>query len=308
MQLDAASLVTDFAGLASLKARARQDRKDATDEVARQFEALFVQMMMKGMRQASFGGGLLDSQQSLFYRDLYDQQLSTHLAGAGGIGLADTIRRQLGGEAAPVLAGRGAAGYRAAPTAAARGAVPQVVAADPVTEALDQPPLQGEPVAFLRALWPAAELAAAELGLDPEALLAQAALETGWGRHVMQRGDGASSHNLFGIKADGRWDGDRVRKTTLEYKDGVALKTRADFRAYDSYDAAFADYVRFVKDNPRYRDAVAATADPKAYFRELQQAGYATDPAYANKIAAILDSPALRQARDLVKTDQALPL
>ncbi len=148
----------------------------------------------------------------------------------------------------------------------------------------------------MRVLAPAARKAARRLGLPPEALLAQAALETGWGAHVMRRPDGASSHNLFGIKADGRWSGERVSVTTLEYKDGVALKTRADFRAYDDWADSFEDYVRFVRDNPRYRRALQATDDAGRYFEELQRAGYATDPAYARKIRRILESGPLRTA------------
>jgi flagellar protein FlgJ len=157
--------------------------------------------------------------------------------------------------------------------------------------------LGGNPEQFIEALWPVASEAAARLNLQPDALLAQAALETGWGKHVMKRGYG-SSHNLFGIKADQRWDGDKVQVSTLEYKDGVALKTRAAFRSYGSFADSFNDYVEFVSSNPRYAGALAASGDAKAYFRELQQAGYATDPAYAEKIARILDSEPMRAARN----------
>jgi flagellar protein FlgJ len=135
------------------------------------------------------------------------------------------------------------------------------------------------------------------MGLSPEALLAQAALETGWGRHVMSRNGGGSSHNLFGIKADSSWDGDRVRQTTLEFKDGVALKTKAAFRAYDSYGQSLSDYVRFIQSNPRYSRALEAVGDERRYFRELQRAGYATDPNYAEKIEQILDSDAMQRFR-----------
>ncbi len=148
--------------------------------------------------------------------------------------------------------------------------------------------LDGSPEGFVAALRPAAEKAAARLGLPAEALLAQAALETGWGGHVMQRPDGSSSHNLFGIKADSRWNGGRVQVSTLEYRDGVAMRTKADFRAYDSYEESFNDYVRFVQQNPRYAEALRATEDVGRYFDRLQQAGYATDPAYAEKIGEIL--------------------
>jgi flagellar protein FlgJ len=143
---------------------------------------------------------------------------------------------------------------------------------------------------------PAAEKAAAQLKLAPEALLAQAALETGWGKHVMRHADGSSSHNLFGIKAGGRWDGDKVRVATLEYRDGVAMRTREDFRAYDSWEESFQDYVRFVSGNPRYAEALQASSDAGTYFERLQAAGYATDPAYAEKINRILDEGPLSVA------------
>ena len=126
--------------------------------------------------------------------------------------------------------------------------------------------LDGSPESFLDQLWPVAEEAAAKLDLAPEALLAQAALETGWGRHVMQQRQGDSSHNLFGIKADSRWQGDKVHVSTLEYRDGVALNTRANFRAYGSFEESFSDYVDFVQRNPRYRDALSKTADPRPIF------------------------------------------
>lgn len=303
--LDMAQVYTDFSGLSALKNKAREDREGSLNEVARQFESLFVQMMLKSMRAASLGGGLLDSKQSEFYRDMYDQQLSVDMAGAGGVGLADVIARQLGNAAdTAVSGGRGLDDYRAAPlprVAPFTRAAPASVDDDPIAAAAADAvggPIPAAPTEFIEALWPHAQAAAAELNLPPEALLAQAALETGWGRHVMPRSDGASSHNLFGIKADQRWDGERVRTNTREYRAGVALNTRADFRAYDSYAESFRDYVGFVKNNPRYAEALQVADDPQAYFAELQKAGYATDPAYAEKIVRILDGADMRAVRN----------
>jgi len=291
MGIELAQVYTDFNGLEALKAKAREDRDEAVDEVSRQFESLFMQMMLKSMRKAGFGGGLLDSQQSGFYRDMYDQQLSMDLSRNQGMGLADVISRQLGGSQAASTEGKDVAAYREQP-------VPRAIAAEPsqpitATAAAKQAgaisDMDGTPSGFIRALWPAAEKAASELGLPPQALIAQAALETGWGKHVMSRPDGSSSHNLFGIKADRRWDGDKVGVSTLEYRDGVAMRTRADFRAYNSWEDSFQDYVSFVKGNPRYRDAIRSTDDVPRYFEQLQKAGYATDPSYAHKITRILD-------------------
>lgn len=293
MGIELAQVYTDFQGLDALRSRAREDKEAALDEVSRQFESLFLQMMLKSMRDASFGGGLFDSQQSEFYRDMYDQQMSVELSKQQGIGLADVLKRQLGGERMTAQTGLQIEDYQGQPVLRVNptGETRPSAIAEPLLEDLGETPED-----FIEALWPVASEAAAKLDLAPEALIAQAALETGWGKHVMKNGH-ASSHNLFGIKADSRWSGDRVQVGTLEYKDGVALKTRAAFRSYDSFADSFEDYVKFVGDNPRYASALAASADPKAYFRELQQAGYATDPAYAHKINRILDGEAMRAVR-----------
>ena len=294
MGIELAQVYTDFQGLDALRSKAREDKEAALDEVSRQFESLFLQMMLKSMRQASFGGGLLDSQQSEFYRDMYDQQMAVELSKQQGIGLADVLKRQLGGEAMTAQTGLQIEDYQGQPVLSINP-VGESAAAE--TEKAPAQQLGKTPEEFIDSLWPVASEAAARLNLAPEALIAQAALETGWGKHVMKDGYG-SSHNLFGIKADPRWDGGKVQVSTLEYKDGVALKTRAAFRSYDSFADSFDDYVKFVGDNPRYTNALAASGDAKAYFRELQQAGYATDPAYAQKIERILDSEPMRAVRD----------
>ncbi len=291
MSIELAQVYTDFNGLEALKAKAREDRDEAVDEVSRQFESLFMQMMLKSMRKAGFGGGMLDSQQSEFYRDMYDQQLAVDLSRDKGIGLAEVISRQLGGAQGNTAEAKDIAAYRRQAVPRARSA--ELAQAPAPTAAVKRTgvtaDLDGSPSGFMQALWPAAEKAASQLGLPPQALIAQAALETGWGRHVIARPDGSSSHNLFGIKADRRWDGDKVGVSTLEYRDGVAMRTRADFRAYDSWEESFQDYVSFVQNNPRYRDAIRASDDVPRYFEQLQKAGYATDPAYAQKITRILD-------------------
>jgi flagellar protein FlgJ len=303
MDIDMAQVYTDFSGLAALKARAREDQDAALDQVSRQFESLFLQMMLKSMRDASVGGGLMDSKQSEFYRDMYDKQLAVDMAQNHGIGLADVIKRQLGGSGSPAHSGLSPEDYVGMPIQArpVRDVVARTQSTAGASGGSASVDLDGSPESFLGQLWPVAEQAAAKLNLAPEALLAQAALETGWGRHVMQHRQGDSSHNLFGIKADSRWQGDKVQVSTLEYRDGVALKTRANFRAYDSFEQSFSDYVDFVQQNPRYRVALSKTADSDAYFSALQDAGYATDPAYADKIKRILDSEPMQRARQSVR-------
>jgi flagellar protein FlgJ len=297
-QLQQADVYTDFQGLAALRREAGQQSPEALEKVAQQFEALFTQMMLKSMRDAGgMEGGLFDNNQTRLYQDMYDKQLSLQLSeGGNGMGLAKVLVRQLrsalpqpapdGDSAAP----RG--GYevpeRGMQTFALQ--VPPLSAADR-GEALAAPsPAFASPREFVAGLWPHAEKAAGKLGVDPRALLAQAALETGWGKAVIRRPDGSSSHNLFNIKADHRWGGEQVGKVTLEFRDGVAQKEQASFRAYGSYAQSFDDYCDFLKRHPRYREALEAGADSHLFAERLQEAGYATDPAYASKIKRIVNS------------------
>ncbi len=334
-------------------------RPDAAriDQAAREFEGVFAQMLIKSMRDASFGDALFPGENQL-YRDLYDQRLAKSLTDGPGLGLAKVIARQLGGgEAdAPALDTRldaaagppvpGTAGLSAPPgaldaqtldliagragrdAAAAPGevsamdafvdrlmararpaldavgdtakAVGAVVA--PVPAALDRAARAAadsfaprSPERFVASIWSHAQAAARELGVDARALVAQAALETGWGRRTIQRADGGSAHNLFGIKATG-WSGERATVTTHEYSNGVRHSERADFRAYASPAESFADYVRLLKSNPRYRQALEAGGDVRRFAGALQRAGYATDPRYADKLSAIAHGPTLDRA------------
>jgi flagellar protein FlgJ len=303
MSSSASPIYNDFSGLAALKREAREDQAGASDKVARQFESLFVQMMVKQMRQASFGGGIFDSDRTRFYQDMYDQQLSLHLAEQGGMGLSGVLRRQLGGEEASAkIALGGLEPYWRNPVHSAlrtfSASVEKAAETPPAAECSETSTQAAidSPEAFVEQLWQSAENAAAEIGLPPEALLAQAALETGWGNHVMPRADGRSSHNLFGIKADAQWQGGRVKRETLEYSSGMAVRKREPFRTYDSFEQSFRDYVAFVKRSPRYAEALAKAEDPDAYFRALQDAGYATDPAYADKILHVMQGSEMQSA------------
>lgn len=151
------------------------------------------------------------------------------------------------------------------------------------------------PEGFVASIWGHAQQAARELGVDAKALVAQAALETGWGRKLVQRNGGGSSHNLFGIKATG-WSGERATSGTHEYVDGVRRNETASFRAYTSVGDSFADYVKLLKNSPRYQNALQAGANVRGFAQGLQKAGYATDPGYAAKIAAIAGGPTIERA------------
>ena len=201
-------------------------KQGALKEVAQHFEALFVQMMTKAMRDATQDGGLFNSDEMKFHQGMFDQQISLHLSQSGGVGLAQVIERQLAGpqnaanskELQPLAESWNRA--RAALGAAAN----EPVSRSPVEAFEPQNPRQ-----FVKALWPHAQRAGEQLGVDAEVLVAQAALESGWGKYTIRDIDGRNSLNLFGIKADAQWQGERATKVTLEYRDGIASKERASF-------------------------------------------------------------------------------
>jgi flagellar protein FlgJ len=307
----APSLYHDFTGLAELKRQAREDQGASAEKAARQFESVFIQMMVKQMRQSGFGGGLFDSQQVRFVRDMYDQQLAVHLSEQQGIGMLSMLRGQLGVETETTNNQPSSLeSYWRNPTTLARGNYSNTAQANKIeTEPAEQAAQNiDSPEDFVVSLWSAAEEAANELGLPAEALLAQAALETGWGGHVMRSAQGGSSHNLFGIKADQRWNGDQVRKETLEYQQDVAVRKRENFRSYNSYQESFQDYVAFLKQNPRYAEALRNTQDSETYFRALQDAGYATDPDYAEKILRVMRGDEMQAALDQFKSTLRRPI
>ena len=294
-----ADVYTDFKGLASLRARASKGNDEATlREVAGQFEALFIQMMLKSMRDASLGEGLMDNEHTRTYQSMFDKQIAIDLSKRQGLGLADMMVRQLG--RAGVTQGGAEDGVQAPSGTLSLPVVRSPVAAEGAGEAQLRPESTAadwkpeSPEAFVRELWPHAQKAARRLGTRPELLLAQAALETGWGQHMIRGSDGRNSLNLFGIKADAAWKGDRVASDTVEFRDGLMRRERAWFRSYDSLGESFADYAAFLESNPRYREALKAGGDAPAFARALAEAGYATDPDYAGKIESIMNSSRLK--------------
>jgi peptidoglycan hydrolase FlgJ len=335
---------TELSGFHRLREQARSDGgKGALPAVAKQFEAIFTQMMLKSMRDAnaSMGSDIAGSEQVNSYRDMFDQQLSLSLAnGHNGLGIAKMLVRQLGGkpdtsnttdvsQSLPLpTAGVLNANVRALLQLGASGessdgagdeppgsfgitAMPSTADAGSAwrdtLDRLAQGALNvagtaakllpgGDPVNFVRALAPHAAVAAKQLGVSVRALLAQAALETGWGKHLPSHGDGSSSNNLFGIKAGGSWDGDKVSVPTLEYENGVAVRKRDQFRAYDSPSESFSDYARLLADSPRYAQALGQGENIAGFARALVHGGYATDPSYVAKITAIANSAQMREA------------
>lgn len=310
MQIDAAFNYNDLNGLESLKKGARDDNPEALKVVAQQFESMFISLIMKSMREATdvFASELESSYQTKFYRDMHDQQLSLSLSQDGGFGLAEVLHDQLTGQ------------FSQDPTRSLEQLRSQPVPSQSLTQfgldelktfledsekettqtAEEMAPFEASsqgvalkfdsPVSFIKQLLPLAEKVASRIGLDPKIMLAQAALETGWGQKMISRADGETANNFFGIKSDARWDGESAQTLTHEYIDGTAIKIQDRFRAYESAEASFNDYIDFVSGSKRYQAAIDNAHDPAAYLKALQNGGYATDPNYADKITRIASS------------------
>jgi flagellar protein FlgJ len=227
--------------------------------------------------------------------------LATNLSTNGSIGLAEVIVQQLdpqGSNITPASTLRSdgnLSGINAFSRAIVSQAQNTTIGVNAPPSAPDKRPGFESPEEFVRNLLPIAEQTAEKIGLDPRAMVAQAAVETGWGQYLIHNGDGQNSHNLFGVKASRGWDGDKNYIDTLEFKNGEAHRTKAPFRAYESFADSMNDYIDFLQSSPRYQQALKQTDDPKQYFDELQRSGYATDPAYADKVMSVYNSDRLQK-------------
>lgn len=314
--------VFDVNNLAALKRQVKDGDPKSMKAAAQQFEALFLQMVLKSMRDATPREDLFNSEQTRMYESLLDQQLVQVLgAKGGGTGLAAMIEKQLLKQnlepqafdgplplSPPTRSIRFPVGGMIplprepmqAPQAPQQGLTPGLRGASPISSATD--PAQGGDVAaspaavreFANRLWPAATEAARSTGVPAHFMVAQAALETGWGKSELRRADGSPSFNVFGVKAGRAWQGPVVEATTTEYVDGVAQRQVERFRAYASYAEAFRDYSNLLSANPRYA-SVLGTQDAASFARGLQRAGFATDPMYAAKLERIIGGTTLRQ-------------
>jgi len=297
----------DQNSLNSVKAMGRKNDPEALREISKKFESMFVQQMLKSMRDANavFGeDNMFSSKETEFHQEMLDQQMVLNLTSGEGIGLAKTMfqqMQQLYGN--PVEAGAKSdaiksleRNFRLAPrikpleSALNETSLPEGSERVGMKTAATQ--TQEEFVAKMK---PHAEKAAAELNVSTDVLLAQAALETGWGKHLIHDAKGNNTFNIFNIKAT-NWQGKSVAVNTLENRQGITQQERASFRQYDDYAQSFADYVALIKNNTRYKNALAAGEDSSAYAEALQKAGYATDPLYAEKIKSILNNESIRTA------------
>lgn len=387
----AASLAIESQGLDQLKLQAKRDPDKALAATAKQFEAMFLGMIMKSMREATPKDGLLDSEQTKTYTAMLDQQFAQQMA-SRGTGLAAALTRQLSQGKAPDAApvgdmsstlqmstiamaklnlealsvapsqpaapnfdvqplsldeeawglpsGKGATmplaraplmpasstaalSYSAVSSSALSSAAPSMRTLSTRAPATTMPPVNIAAAAsatpsagaaplsqtgdFVNRIWSHAVDAARSIGVRPQFMVGQAALESGWGKHEIRNADGSGTHNLFGVKAGRGWNGPSVEKVTTEYVNGVAHKTSAKFRVYASYGEAFKDYAKLIGGNPRYAGVMAQAQDAQGFARGLQQAGYATDPSYADKLVRVINSATMRQSLAYAPPAQPLP-
>ena len=281
-----ANLAISAQSLDSLRAKAKQSPDQALKAAAQQFEAVFMNMMMKSMRDATPQDGLFDSEQTRMYTSMLDQQMAQNMAGKG-IGLADIMIRQLGSAANAATANEKITNQGAVNDQSSVDQAPYTPASYVPTPA--PAPHAQIPQDFVQHFAGVAAQVSNETGVPVHLMLGQAALESGWGKREIRTADGNTSHNLFGIKATGDWKGDVAEVVTTEYRDGVAKKQVAKFRAYDSYAEAFSDYARLLRDNPRYAPVMEQRQNLADAAQALQRAGYATDPNYADKLAGVMN-------------------
>ncbi|HEX4328762.1 MAG TPA: flagellar assembly peptidoglycan hydrolase FlgJ [Burkholderiales bacterium] len=286
---DAASsaFALDPKALAALKSKAGSatgaDQKQALKQAANQFEAMFMNMLLKSMRDSLPKDGMMDSDGTKTYTSMLDQQLSQKLAGKG-MGLADMIVKQLDKKFVDPAA------LKDGQSGATGGTSTLQMLKSATSAAASSPaaPLSGAPKDFVQARWADAQAAEQASGVPAQFILGQAALESGWGKRDIKFADGSTSHNLFGIKAGSSWKGATVDATTTEYVGGVARKSVEKFRAYSSYAESFSDYANLLKSNPRYAATLQSGTDAAKFATSLQQAGYATDPNYAKKLTGVI--------------------
>jgi len=264
-----AKLALDTQSLEQLRAQAKHSPDQALKAAAQQFESVFLNMMLKSMREATPQEGMFDSEQTRMFTGMLDQQLAQSMS-SRGVGLADIMVKQLRGQLTEAVN----SGQR--------------IGAQPSISALPSAYSENAQQGFVDRMLPFAMQASQASGVPPQLMLGQAALESGWGKREIRMADGSNSFNLFGIKASGGWDGKVAEVMTTEYKNGIAHKQIEKFRAYASYTEAFQDYAGLIGNNPRYANVLRQGGDVAGMAQAMQNAGYATDPDYADKLARVM--------------------
>ncbi len=268
---DIGNLALDSQGLDKLRLQAKQSPEKALQGAAQQFEQVFLNMMLKSMREATPQDTMFDNDQTKMFTGMLDQQLSQSMSTGHGVGLADIMVRQLRHSS------MNPDSIKTESTPGSKSSIPSAY-----NENFQQD--------FVKKLMPHAEQASVETGIPAHLMVGQAALESGWGRREIKMPDGTNSHNLFGIKAGTGWNGKIAEVTTTEYHNGVANKQIDKFRAYGSYAEAFKDYAAMLSSNPRYADVLKQGNSSHGFANALQQAGYATDPHYGEKLSKVINS------------------
>ena len=285
-----AASLNAVASIADLRSAAARDPKAAIRETAKQFESIFMQQIMKSMREATMSSGMLENSGTQMGSEMLDAQYATRMAGLPG-GLADAIARQLERQMGIAAPATGAS--KTLPAAGAAGAAAPAAGSGAALSSS----LSLKQADFVRSQTASAQSAEVASGIPAAFMVAQAAHESGWGKREIRNADGSSSHNLFGIKAGAGWSGPVAEITTTEWVGGEPQKVTAKFRAYASYGESFRDYARLMKDSPRYAGVVAqvaqrpaSAASAQTFAQGLQKAGYATDPAYADKLGRVINT------------------
>jgi len=280
----------DSNSLNNLKIAAKDNSPEAIKAVAKQFEAVFMNMMLKSMREATSQDSPFDNEQSRTFTSMLDQQLSQNMS-EKGLGLADLLARQLTKTASInpenmqiPLDADGLSFDKLMPGQELNWNLPALNSKKIEQQSLNPSSFE----AFAQKLEHHAEAASLRTGIPAHLMLGQAALETGWGKREIKSADGSNSFNLFGIKATGNWQGKVAQTSTTEYINGIKQTRVEKFRAYDSYAESFQDFAKLMQNNPRYQHVMANTGDINRYANAMQQAGYASDPNYANKLASVI--------------------
>jgi peptidoglycan hydrolase FlgJ len=293
----------DVQGFNAMRQAAKASPQQGAWMAAKQFDAVFTQMMLKSMREATPQDGIMDSNQTKTFTDMLDQQLSEQLS-SKGIGLADQMYAQLmRGQNAGTEGEEGSGAFdavrayenQAGTTPSGNGSLAAAKGFSETDNQTDQGELvrsastaSANAAEFVSKLAASAQAASSTTGIPARYILSQAALESGWGKKEIKRSDGSTTHNIFGIKAGKDWTGATVLAHTTEYVNGVAHQVVQRFRAYGSYDEAVKDYANMLNSNPRFAAVVQASRDPASFARGMQNAGYATDPHYAKKLMSIM--------------------
>ncbi|GAB1268730.1 flagellar assembly peptidoglycan hydrolase FlgJ [Aurantivibrio infirmus] len=335
------SSYTDLNGLNRINQLGKKDQDLALKELAKQFESIFLNLMLKTMRDSNAvfeEGGLFQSNEMKFHRDMFDNQLALTMSEGQGIGLADAFYNQMiqqypqgpvsttnipnmemplptrripispSNSTANNVSSQGLTDIRFNESNSPNSNQKQLDVEIPIdTQPASanqhanekiQIEFDGDPTNFVQKIYPYAQNAAEKLAVDPETLIAQAALETGWGKHVIYGSDGESSNNIFNMKANKNWQGDSVAVSALEYKDGIAVQENSTFKKYDSIQDSFNDYAKLISQHPRYQRA-SSKVETEEYLNEIHSAGYATDPNYVEKIMTLYNGDVIQSARNL---------